>query len=254
MPLHQIHNSKSDHFDLRSYESIRWQPHFHGNFELTVCLEGTAGVTVDGKRTLLKRGEAAWVLPNAVHAYDSPAPNRVWIGVFSDDYLGDFPRRIKGKRGQTPVFVPSGQFLSILRRYLLSDPHPDRLILQGAACLAAGEYLSQTALVPAPADDSLQQILAYLAAHFREDLTMDRLARALGYEYHYLSRKFRKALGMNFRDYLTSLRLEEACRLLRQPGSVTEAALAAGFQSIRAFHDAFRLAYGTTPRAYRKSE
>jgi AraC-like DNA-binding protein len=94
--------------------------------------------------------------------------------------------------------------------------------------------------------------LRYLAEHFSEPITRKDLAKALNYTESYLSHLFSQALGTTLTEYLTSLRINEACRLLDQSDtSVSHIALSLGFGSIRSFNRAFRRTTSLSPSEYR---
>ena len=98
------------------------------------------------------------------------------------------------------------------------------------------------------------KVSRYVSEHFREELSFEQLAEALGYEYHYLSRQFRRHFGMHFRQMLNMYRLDYAQeRLLRSDDSITEVAYGAGFQTVRTFNRAFYEHTGMTPSQFRKT-
>lgn len=86
-----------------------------------------------------------------------------------------------------------------------------------------------------------------------EDLTLEHLARTLGYSEYYISRKFKEISGMQFRDYLRYRRLAFALKQVRDTNrGLLEIAMDYGFSSHEAFTRAFKEAYGMTPSEYRE--
>lgn len=86
-----------------------------------------------------------------------------------------------------------------------------------------------------------------------EMLSLERMAKRLGYSVYYVSRKFRSISGMNFRNYVRHRKLAFALReLLDTDKGILDIALEYGFSSHEAFTRAFRNAYGVTPMAYRQ--
>ncbi len=71
--------------------------------------------------------------------------------------------------------------------------------------------------------------------------------RSLGIDPARARRWFRRHHGMTFHAYQRARRLGSALGQLRSGGRVTEAAFTHGWESLSAFHDAFRDAIGTTP-------
>jgi AraC-like DNA-binding protein len=95
---------------------------------------------------------------------------------------------------------------------------------------------------------------AFVEQNFtNESLCLTDVARSLGLNSNYLSGVFKKTSGSSFPQYLTSVRLREAKRQLRDTSSsVATIALSVGFSSANALQRAFRLVEHCTPRQYRK--
>ncbi len=67
-----------------------------------------------------------------------------------------------------------------------------------------------------------------------------------------VSRLFKEATGMGFKDYITSKRLKHACHLLKTTNmSVNAIAAACGFERIAYFSTIFKNEYGVAPSVYR---
>jgi len=87
-------------------------------------------------------------------------------------------------------------------------------------------------------------------------LSLDRLAAAAGIRPNDLSQALNRA-GTGYADLVSARRIEEACRLLADPGeegrTILDVALAVGFNAKSTFNAAFLRHAGTTPSAYRAS-
>jgi AraC-like DNA-binding protein len=85
-----------------------------------------------------------------------------------------------------------------------------------------------------------------------EDLSLGALAQVLGISERHTSRLLREELGKPLPEYLASLRIERAKKLLVTTDlPVTEVALETGWRSLSHFNTVFRRRVGTTPSAYR---
>lgn len=101
--------------------------------------------------------------------------------------------------------------------------------------------------------ERLSSILDYIDEHYREALTLNRLAETQHLSPPYLSSFFEKYLGVNFLTYYNALRLERATNeLLFSDDSVETIALNNGFTNPRSFVTLFKKKYGTLPSLYRK--
>lgn len=93
-----------------------------------------------------------------------------------------------------------------------------------------------------------------IQAYNDEALTLQALARRLGYSEFYTTRKFKEVSGMRLRDYLRNRKLAFALKEVRDSSKpLLDIAIDYGFASHEAFTRAFKNTYGTTPSVYRKN-
>ncbi len=99
-----------------------------------------------------------------------------------------------------------------------------------------------------------QTIMDYINRHYSENICLSDLAEELDLTPQYLSRFFKKELGINFRDLLLNKRLESAKRQLAYTqDSITDIAIENGFSNITIFSRAFSRSYSVSPSLYRKN-
>ena len=109
---------------------------------------------------------------------------------------------------------------------------------------------SDTALLPS----LMQKAVGYLHNHFRENISLTKLAEIMFVTPNYMGASFMRWLGVSFSDYLNTLRLRHACNLLLTTNlSVKEIAFASGYNSIEHFDYIFKRKLSTTPLGYRKT-
>lgn len=105
----------------------------------------------------------------------------------------------------------------------------------------------------APSCELLETAITYIALHYHEDLSLSDLADRLFISYNYLSSLFTQTMGINFSVYLTKIRIEKACELLKQPSmKVVDIAELTGYQNYRYFNHVFKKMTGYTPTEYRR--
>lgn len=93
---------------------------------------------------------------------------------------------------------------------------------------------------------------AFIAANLAEPLSLGQVARAANTSAFYFCKIFKRAVGVSFTDYLGRMRVEKTKQMLLDPNvRVSEAAYAAGFQSLSQFNRVFRAIAGESPTAYR---
>jgi AraC-like DNA-binding protein len=93
---------------------------------------------------------------------------------------------------------------------------------------------------------------AFIAANFGEQLSLVKVAQVVNMSAFYFCKMFRRATGLTFTDYVARVRIESVRQLLLNPHTrVSEAAYAAGFQSLSQFNRTFRRIAGEAPSTYR---
>lgn len=251
MPLYQLDNSTAPgHVRVDLYDDFSFVPHLHKDFEFVYVLEGTMDVCLRERRETAAAGDLALIFPNEIHAYATPERSRSLVCVFSGDYVGAFVREVAGKQGQRTVFQATPGLRAFLEECYLGPKTADRFSLKASFYAVCAQYLRQVPLAACICrhDDLLCQLLAYVEERFREDISLNSAAAAIGYSPNYLSRFFHAAVGMHFRRFLNQYRVQYACHLLEENAySVTQIALECGFQNIRSFNRAFLEIMGHPP-------
>ena len=103
--------------------------------------------------------------------------------------------------------------------------------------------------------DPVLKVLAHMEETVEEPSSRDTLARIAGVSVRQLERLFRNYLGATVRESYMRIRLEKADQLLRTTAlSVTQVALACGFQSASHFSRSFRDRYGKPPSGRAKTD
>jgi two-component system response regulator YesN len=93
----------------------------------------------------------------------------------------------------------------------------------------------------------------YIWGHYNQEISLKKTADAVGINPFYLSHLFRKEMGVSFLEYLTSVRISIAKKLLRQRSlSMMEICLEVGYQDPSHFAKIFKKKEGIRPTEYRK--
>ena len=257
MILYQQDNSRAgENNDIRIFDNFNFMTHMHRDLELLYVLEGDIHLTVEDKAYCVSEGEMALVFSNQIHAYATMHHSKVLIHVFSPDNVRSFIRKLNGKVGKHPVFVCDKSIRDFYYHCLIECNYRSSLAIKSYLYIICDRYLDSVELTEEHkrSDDILHQMLHYIADHFREDITLEKLSESLGYEAHYLSRVFSENTKINFRRYINQYRIDYAkYLLLESEDSVTHIALACGFGSIRSFNRVFAESEGMTPKEYRKN-
>ena len=97
------------------------------------------------------------------------------------------------------------------------------------------------------------QLVAYVNENCLDsDMCLTAAADHLNTSIYTVSRLFKEATGMGFKDYITSRRLQHACHLLKTTSlSVNAIAQECGFERLAYFSNLFKNEYGVAPSVYR---
>ena len=99
----------------------------------------------------------------------------------------------------------------------------------------------------------VKEAVTYIRFNIDQPLSLNRIADTLGVHPSYLSRTFKKALGMTLTDYINTLRIEEAKYMLDHSNeSIGKIAFSVGYADPNYFSKVFTKLEHVTPHAYRK--
>jgi AraC-like DNA-binding protein/quercetin dioxygenase-like cupin family protein len=258
--------------------------HFHDTAELYILMEGKRYLFADRRVLSLKAGQAVLIPPGRIHKTstfgDDPCYRRFLLHLsekgsegiirsltgmdfeaFCLKYQGcaafdsqtwprvlDLMDRIKSEFGGDSPDLPMARLLA--HELLLvfagqKDRQEEEGSLQGAAPASPGSSPGIHGFT--------EDVIAYLSEHYMEDISLDDLSGRFFVSRAYLTRSFRAVTGVTLVQYLTVVRIRNACRLLKDTDdSVTEIARACGFSGGTYFENVFKRLRGMTPRQYRK--
>ncbi len=101
----------------------------------------------------------------------------------------------------------------------------------------------------------LTKITAYIKRHYNQDLSIDVLASEFGLTEAYLSRFFKRHIGMTIHQYINAIRLEHAYRdLMNTDHPITHIVYEHGFPNEKSFNRVFKAVYRETPHEHRKNK
>ena len=93
---------------------------------------------------------------------------------------------------------------------------------------------------------------SYMRTHFRENITLEQMAKALSLSTKQLSRIIKNTYGQTFRKRITFMRVEEAKKLLLDKNlTIAQIAFMVGFSTHTGFYKAFKQITGKKPGEWR---
>ena len=101
---------------------------------------------------------------------------------------------------------------------------------------------------------TIQESCDYIRANVLKPLTVEEIAKEMGYTTYYFTKKFYKEMGVKVTDYIKEARVHYAkIALLTTRKSIEEISESLHFGSRNYFSKVFRSIVGVTPAAYREN-
>ena len=111
----------------------------------------------------------------------------------------------------------------------------------------------EDARVAATGHDIGALIVAYIAEHYMEPITLQDLAQRLNYSLPYISKRFKADVGVSFVNYLQNYRVMQGCRLLSSSRrTLTEIAEMVGYHDVKFFSSLVKRTTGLSPADFRR--
>ena len=223
--------------------------HIHKNYEFLFVEEGVLIAEINGFEYKLCKGEGVFVLSNQPHRYITPEHSKSWTLIFSPDLIPELKQIVK-KHPFSPKICSNNPMLrELLLKHKDNSLRVNSILYEMVAVYSEGE--------PAPylitaENDVSTKVIQYIDEHYTEPLTLKDIARALGYNYRYISDIVNKYYKLPFPTIINSHRIHRACNLLNNgENSITEISMICGFSSTRSFNRNFKSIMKITPKEYK---
>ncbi|GIO84147.1 hypothetical protein J25TS5_10790 [Paenibacillus faecis] len=241
--------------------------HWHQSLELIVVMKGDADINVGNVSYRLGAGDLILINSNEVHELHSEDATMVALQI-KLELLKEVVVDIKKMYFDCNTVKANdpGSFRNIKRivaQILQHNINASEFVdLKNAAlvyeliyelCTHFSSDEPEADLQPKEGMDRLRRILDYVNSHYSEPISLQEVAKQEFLSVPYLSKYFKKKLGLPFSDYLKDLRLHYAVNdLLNESLTIDKIAAKNGFPNVRSFVTAFGEKYGELPSIWRK--
>ena len=248
--------------------------HYHDTYEIYYLVSGTRRQFVDHKIYDIKKGDMILIPKRVIHkttAIDRNKHTRYLVS-FSEAFVRDICGDM-GKNAMDTVFqnvkisVPEPR-----RDYILGlfDKINEESLASNADAFSMRmlkNYLSELLIfiaryhrkatqghtVDEIPEEKIQQAAKYICDHYSRNITLAEVANTVFMSETYFSKKFKKVTGLNFSEYLTSVRIRMADEMLLETKKpISRIAEECGFSDTNYFGDVFKKVKGVSPLQYRK--
>ncbi len=247
MLFQQNHSLHRDEFTLVRGRCFNYLSHFHSAFELYIQIEGKTIVTVDDTQYYLSPGQAVLIFPYQNHSYSYKKGERgsYCMGIFSPFLVSNF-----GKFDMVPT---DNRFDFNLPEKIDISNSFLRQALAYSICGSFDKGRQYKKRYNHILSEGLVAVILYANENFRTECTLQKAVSHVGYDYGYISKLFKKSVGVTFNQYVNFLRIQHGLTLLKITNtSVTQIALDSGYTNLRTFNRRFFEQMGVTPNEFRK--
>lgn len=244
-------------------------PQIHSGIEISYVLDGEIIFSVEDIMIKLHQEDIVILSPGHLHYVKTNTDALVFrilisTDLFSEIYEDSLPAILcnTAVAENEPDAELRTLLNKLLRHYLMSHNKLDftqiSMYYQLADFLLSNYLLKSQELQPKTSSnqsgDYTYKALLYIHDNYTKPLTLLELAEYLHLSSSYLSRYLKKNIGVNFKDYLTKIRLSYAVNdLLYSNKSILRVAIDNGFTNLAMFNKVFKTAYKATPSEYKKS-
>lgn len=258
------YNREPESYRLLKRKNIYFRAHFHPQIEVAFCVKGICNILIDGTTYHLNQGDVAVIFPNQRHYYQPPGEdkdNGLYLLLFYPTDTPDYYREWNFFKPEVPVIrkeqLPVNFPVIWDLFYETYEENDDYMVFKAYIALLMAQMLPRMKLNSVDEDynpEDIQSVLNYINQHFREDITLTKVAKELGFHPNRLSTFFNEKIGCSFTSHIKALRIENARHLLKATRySVNEIRILSGFQSNRTFFRCFKEEFGMTPVEYREA-
>ena len=229
--------------------------HTHTYYEMIYYEPFDGELTVNGTKINASNGAAVLVSPLDFHettVFSKSESSYIKVG-FNPSVIEKFD----AKSSYAMTKTADSELLRMLFDEILLCESDEPLLHRLIACAAyyiksRGESVCRNTRVGAEYTVAVKAA-KLLNESFSTELTLTSVAKQLAVSSQYLSKSFSRSFGVNFSEYLSSLRLKFAAELIKTTDdTITAISLEAGFGNFSHFSRAFKRTFGKSPREFRK--
>ncbi|MFC0215991.1 helix-turn-helix domain-containing protein [Paenibacillus chartarius] len=250
--------------------------HFHSTFEMYYLMSGKRAIFIKDRTIVIHEGDIVIISPNILHRTinaDLPEHERLIVNIHESCMAS-----VKGTYDDIlqPLFEKEYLIVKCSLQDRLSIEALAQSILQEVQHQRPGfDLYAQTSVLqlliiccrhikqssmeplesPSPMHERISEVVRYINSHYMQELSLHLLAETFYVSPYYLSRFFKEATGFTFVEYVNSVRVKEAKKLLESSKmKAGQIAKKVGFGSVTHFGRVFKSVTGHSPLFYRQGK
>jgi YesN/AraC family two-component response regulator len=237
--------------------------HWHDFFEIEIIIGGNGTQILNGNEYKLTRGCAYLLSPTDYHSVKPEPQIELYNIMFHERFLSEeFLHTITEEYTNNIFYFEEKDLTEVLQlcniietEFKKERKYKSEFMRNLLDCFLIIFLRNIKSYVKTPNKSThIQKALLYIQLHFKDDPSLVETAKFVNLNPNYFSQIFKKHVGTNYNDYLTSIKLSYAKKLLASRCfSVTEVCFASGFTSLSNFMKVFKQSTGISPAVYSHS-
>ncbi|MDH6368841.1 AraC family L-rhamnose operon transcriptional activator RhaR [Paenibacillus sp. PastF-3] len=262
----------------RAYETFELNAHSHEFIEITYISEGAGVHYIDDEVVPVEHGTLFYIPVGRSHVFRPKTsmktrPLIVYNCLFPVKYLSELQATFPHTTDICEFFTDMQlqwfsmkdvngayhiMFRELFREFSAKPPGYlavlDALVVQILTGLFRHRLQNVAPAGAKPQWMAVDEAIAFITYNYANGLKLGDLANKANLSERQFSRLFQHQTGMNFTDYMQSIRMDAACRMLSGgQRSVSEIASAVGYADLKFFHHIFKKKIGMSPKQYSNS-
>lgn len=244
-------------------------PHFHPEWEMMWVLDHPLLVSGGGGSFRAEKDDLLLFQPNEPHELHKVDENSTFLCLQVSPELLRLENDLVVESIRLNPFLGEAlsqrireELLDVAEAYLAKEPYSS-LFCVGKACLTFHTVLSNSPVRAITREERISQekrnkrlssLIRFVDENYMHKIRLSDFAEAEGFSMSYLSHFIKSTLNQSFQEYVNSVRVNCACKLIAGgEEKLTAVCLESGFSDYRYFSAAFKKQFGMTPEQYKFS-
>lgn len=230
------------------------------SYLIILTLSGSGNLKYKGEEYTLCPGDIFYISCMDYHFYQCLSNNWefLWIhfnGIGAHGYYDVF-----SKAGFRVIHLKDSNFLESTMRKILAQSIKKELHSEVLCSNLINTLITKMIICNSHENgiltympDYVRNIMKYLEEHYMDEFNLNQIAVRFGFSKYYISREFKKYVGITYSEYLITLRLNHAKELLKYTDlSINDITFQCGMNNVSHFINLFKNREEITPLQFRK--
>lgn len=250
-----------------------YEMHINNNLELVLVLSGSININVGSDSHILQSDDIIFINANQLYTTRNTKEDNLLLFIevaseFFDSSIIDLNSMPQSNPDFSQAAIDSEIKVAVRSLiaqivFALYDQKPGYKFMVGSYLYQIGENFikdielqesDQVKNISESGVVRLQRIINFVNDNYNRSITLKEIAKSEDLNYFYLSHFIKSKLGVSFQEYLNTLRLNVAARLLTNTDqTVIEISNNNGFPSVSSLNSLFKEKFEMTPSEYRNN-